>query len=413
MNRRISLRSFLFGIIVILAFFENWFVETIPVLGYFDEVLALAMLIYCFLSRSGKAGIDRYHRFMIGISFVLIVWGLICNMRTGIQKLPMPIIEDIMSNFKFLYVYLGIREVLRRRGVNTKGVLKFVLPIIKTYCLILAVFALANLFMNVGMHTEVRYGLRSFAFVYGVSGHIINQATYFLLLLSAENEILGRKNTFWKIIAIFLMVCTLKSRAFVLVAVYIALYYFFLLRKKKRMGLEVVILGAVVLLAGYSQFEYYFMTEGTPRQMLVAGAIKLVKQYFPFGTGFGTYGSSAAAKYYSSLYSLLGFNMRYGMTADSPMFLNDNYLPMIFAQFGLIMAIVFIWLIYKYSRSVLTDEKRVMSQRTKMITWFFLANVLLSSIQSSFLASYTVVDFTVMFVLFFYPNRKEILNHDS
>lgn len=405
MKRKVSLRTTVFVLIVILAFFENWFVDIFPMTGYFDEVLALFMLVYCLIVRNKRT--DRGHQTfaMIIIVFVLIIWGIICNFYAGVQKAPLPIIEDIMSLFKFLYVYLGIQKFLKNRGVNTRAVLKAVLPLIKIYCLILAVFAIINLFINVGMHTEVRYGFRSFAFIYGVSGHIINQTTYFLLLLSAENEIFGRKNNFWKLIAVILMVCTVKFRAFILIAVYFVLYYFFMLRKKKRMGLEIVILGVIVLLAGYSQFKYYFMTEGTPRQMLVAGAVKLVKQYFPFGTGFGTYGSSAAAKYYSSLYSLLGFSSRYGMTADSPMFLNDNYLPMIFAQFGLIMAIVFVWLLYKYSSSVLTDEKRVMSQRTKMITWFFLANVLLSSIQSSFLASYTVVDFSVMFFLFFYPNR--------
>ena len=407
MKRTISLRIAIFSIIVLMAFFENWLVDNISLAGYFDEILALAMLFYCFIAGNKKANKNHDQMSMIGLSFVLIIWGLICNFYAGVQKLPLPIIEDIMSIFKFLFVYYGLREFLNNKGVNTKAVLKFVLPIIKLYCFILFVFAIANLFTNVGMHTEMRYGFRSFAFIYGVSGHIINQATYFLLLLSAENELLGKKNAFWKIIAFFLMLSTVKSRAFVLLALYAALFYFFMLRKKRRLGLEIGIVGAIVLLVGYSQFEYYFMREGTPRQMLVAGAVKLVRQYFPFGTGFGTYGSSAAAKYYSPLYSLLGFSSRYGMTADSPMFLNDNYLPMIFAQFGLIMAIVFIWMLYRYSRTVLTDNKRVLSQRTKMITWFFLANVLLSSIQSSFLASYTVVDFTIMFVLFFYPNRKE------
>lgn len=407
MKRSISLRTVLFSLIVLMAFFENWLVDTIPIAGYFDEILALYMLMYCLVSGNRKANKHHDHMAIIAISLLIVVWGIACNYYAGIQKAPLPIIEDIMSIFKFLFVYYGLREFLQNKGLNTRAVLRFVMPIVKIYCAVLFVFAIANLFTNVGMHTEMRYGFRSFAFIYGVSGHIINQGTYFLVLLSAENEILQKKNTFWKMVAIFLMACTVKSRAFELIAVYFALYYFFIFRKKRRMGLEIGILGAVILLVGYSQFEYYFLREGTPRQMLVAGAVKLVREYFPFGTGFGTYGSSAAAKYYSSLYSVLGFSNRYGMTADSPMFLNDNYLPMIFAQFGLIVAFVFIWVLYKYSKAVLTDEKRLITQRTKMITWFFLANVLLSSIQSSFLASYTVVDFTIMFVLFFYPNRRE------
>ena len=149
MKRKVSLRTTVFVLIVILAFFENWFVDIFPMTGYFDEVLALFMLVYCLIVRNKRT--DRGHQTfaMIIIVFVLIIWGIICNFYAGVQKAPLPIIEDIMSLFKFLYVYLGIQKFLKNRGVNTRAVLKAVLPLIKIYCLILAVFAIINLFINV------------------------------------------------------------------------------------------------------------------------------------------------------------------------------------------------------------------------------------------------------------------------
>ena len=403
---KISMKTLGMVIVLLIAFFENWLLTVIPHLGYFDEIIAL--LAFMFFVTSRKAFHNQKYAPLLAISSVLVLWGLFCNVLSKIQPHPMAIVEDILSNFKFVFIYLGIVEYLRRKGVNTKAVLKTVLPLIKMFMGILFVLACANLVTDIGMSSEVRYGFRGFSYTYGAAGHVINQCTCFLVLLLAENELLGRKNTIWKLMCLFTMVATLKTRALVLVAVYIALYYFFIIRKKRRLGLEVGVIGIVVFLIGYSAFETYFLlNERAPRAMFVDGAIKIVRQYFPFGTGFGTFGSSAAGHYYSSLYYLLGFSNRWGMTPDNQLFINDNYLPMIFAEFGLIMGIVFCVLIYRYSRNVLTDEKYSMSPRVKIATWFFLGNVLLSSIQSSYLASYTVVVFSIFFFLFFYPNKFE------
>lgn len=403
---KISMKTLGAVIVLLIAFFENWLLSVLPPLGYFDEIIALLAFLYFLTSR--KAFKNHKYAPLLTLSAVLLLWGLLCNLLYKIQPHPMAIVEDILSNFKFIFIYLGIAEYLRRKGVNTKAVLKTVLPLIKIFMGMLFVLACANLVTDIGMSSEVRYGFRGFSFIYGAAGHVINQCTYFLVLLLAENELLGRKNVVWKLMCLFTMVTTLKSRALVLVAVYFALYYFFMLRKKRRLGLEIGVIGIIAFLIGYSNFETYFLlNERAPRAMFVNGAIKLVKQYFPFGTGFGTFGSSAAGHYYSSLYYLLGFSNRWGMTPDNQLFINDNYLPMIFAEFGLIMGIVFCVLIYRYSRNVLTDEKVSMSPRVKMVTWFFLANVLLSSIQSSYLASFTVVVFSIFYFLFFYPNKFE------
>lgn len=403
---KISIKSIVVVLVLLIAFFENWLLTVIPFVGYFDEIIALLGLLYFLSGRNVLK--NRKYTVLLVLSAILLIWGLACNAITNIQSYPMAIVEDIISNFKFIFIYLGLAEFLTRKGLNTKAVLKVVLPVIKLFMTILFVFACINLVRDIGMSSEIRYGIKGFSFIYGTAGHVINQCTYFLLLLLAENEILGRKNTVWKVVCFLLMMATLKSRALVLVAVYFAFFYFFMLRKKKRLGLEIGIIGIIALLIGYSNFETYFIAnERAPRAMFVNGAIKLVKQYFPFGTGFGTYGSSAAGHYYSKLYYVLGFSTRWGMTPDNQLFINDNYLPMIFAEFGLIMGVVFCYLIYRYSRNVVTDVKRSQSPRVKLSTCFFISNVLLSSIQSSFLASFTIVVFSIFFFTFFYPNRQE------
>jgi hypothetical protein len=318
----------------------------------------------------------------------------------------MAIVEDILSNFKFLFIYLGLTEYMKERGFNISKILKPLLFVLKLYLVILVACALVNIVKDINMDAGMRYGFRMFAFVYGTPGHLINQMTYSIIILTAENEYFHKKNNIWKLMCAFIMISTMKTRAFLLIMVYMSLTYFIKYRKKKKLGLELAIVALVAILIGFSQFEYYFQTDGAPRQMFVEGAVKIVKEYFPFGTGFATYGSSGAAEHYSKLYYHLGFSNRWGMTEDNTLFLNDNYLPMIFGEFGLFFALLFLYMIFRYSKMVITDKKRFDSVNCRLITYAFLGDAILSSIQSSYLAHYSVVTLSIMYFLFFYPNKQ-------
>lgn len=406
-KRGIAIPTFLFGIVLLGCFFQNWLMTLVPSFGYLDEILTVVSVVLFFASMSHGKGVSKKTWGLLGLSVLIIIWGLFCNFYFGIQKNSIAIAIDVISNFKFLFIYLGFKAFVEDKGIDTNGLLRVVLVVVKIFILILTVFALLNLVTDIGMSVEVRYGIRAFSFVYGTAGHVINQMTYAILMLKAEEDMFGKKNTIWMSLCIFLLISTMKTRAFIVVAIYFALYYFFVLRKKKRIGLGISIVGVIIALVGYSQFEAYFMSGKTPRQMFVKGAVEITKSYFPFGTGFGTYGSSAAADYYSPLYYTLGFQKQWGMSPDTKMFLNDNYLPMIFGQFGLIFGIIFCLLVLWYCKNVISDAKRNDAKNTKLISFFFVFDIVLSSIQSSYLAHYSVVTLTMIFVLFFYPNRKE------
>lgn len=335
-------KEWVFVIFGVILYLQNWLITQNEVWGYMDELVAIIFLMYYFFSNR----ILKKDAILIILVIITILSGISFNLIFGIQTYWLAITEDILSLYKFLFVYLGMKTYLEKKGVRVDRILKIVCPILKIYLIVLFIFTIANLVTNIEMSSEVRYGLKNFAFIYGTPGHIINQMTYSILLLYGERQHIGRKNTLFIGISLFVMLATLKTRAIILTFLFLALYYFFAIKKKKRIGLEISTVVIAIVLLGISQFEYYFLSEGAPRQMFVSGAVKLVKEYFPFGTGFATYGSSAAADFYSPLYYLLGFSNRWGMTETNQLFLNDNYLPMIFGEFGIVVALLFLLLIY-------------------------------------------------------------------
>lgn len=119
---------------------------------------------------------------------------------------------------------------------------------------------------------------------------------------------------------------------------------FFLKRKIIIGSGKSVLLALVLVVAGlffaWSRFDDYFVkgmdNEQLARPMMYKTAPKVFADYFPFGPGLGTFGTSASAKtYYSPLYYKYGLAGIWGMSpSDHGAFNADSFYPGL-AQFGI------------------------------------------------------------------------------
>lgn len=385
-----------FVILIQVLIFQNLLQQYIPILRYIDEILAIVLALkYCFnIILKKKITIREFILFVFCI--VITFMGLLANYKYNIQPNKVAVYSDIVSIFKFYMVYIGLKNISSRfyNTINIKSIINISAFFAKIYLITLSIFAIINLFININMHYEIRYGLRAFSFIYGGAGHIVNHSSYLLIILCIQSGFFPKKNNLiFIIISLLLMISTLRARAFVLVVIFIILYYYLLIRKKNKLTFEVPIILSSILVSGYSQFEHYFLSGETPRSRFVNAAIELIKEYFPLGTGFGTFGSSAAADYYSPLYYRFDFHLKYGMGPSDPMYLNDNYFPMIFGQLGLIAGCMFMVFIFIVFRDIWYRFKNS-GQISRLVCLFYIFDTVFSSVQSSYLAHYSVVTLT-------------------
>jgi hypothetical protein len=411
-----KLSSFGISIIALLLMFQNSLQASFSVFGYLDEVLALLSVTYFVFEASSRGkktlSATRTRMLVFALLLILLFGGLAFNIAFGIQRNGMALIEDIMSCFKFAFIYLGIGLYAELHRNRSDEVLCIITPITKALVLVISFCAFFNLITDIGMTDGLRYGLREYAFLYGTPGQLINQLTYCVVIicLAADADI-SKRIWFWLGLCCFSLLCTLKTRAFILVGLVILFSYIFVLKRSKKLGMTIFILAAIVLMLGLSQFDYYFLaSDSAPRRMFVRGAAEIVQMYMPFGAGLATFGSSAAADFYSPLYDQLGFSARWGMTADNPLFLNDNYLPMIFAQFGAVLGVVFLLFIALVSIDIVrSSSRRRLSSYGRLATYFVIFDMLLSSVQSSYLAHYSVV--ALLFI--YYVSSRTTVNGNS
>ena len=129
----------------------------------------------------------------------------------------------------------------------------------------------------------------------------------------------------------------------------------------------------LVILAAWDKIYYYFITGGFgagrkaddlyARMALYYFSLLILKDYFPFGSGFASYATYTSGESYSAIYAKYGMNHMYGLTKVSPDFIADTYYPAL-AQFGYVgIALFFLfWInlmikaIKKYQKGFLKES---------------------------------------------------------
>ncbi len=90
--------------------------------------------------------------------------------------------------------------------------------------------------------------------------------------------------------------------------------------------------------------------EKIPRNALYLGSFKIAKDYFPFGSGQGTFGSYPVGKEYSDIYYAYKLNDLHGLGPEDAMgetdsnFIFDTYWSMIIGEMGFIAAALYLLL---------------------------------------------------------------------
>ena len=139
------------------------------------------------------------------------------------------------------------------------------------------------------MTTDVRYGFRTFNFVFIRVGDFYEAGLYMLMVLFADLFIEKRRIT-WLFIALTMinMASTLRSRAFIFAFLFILFYVVFVVFRVEKIKIRYavpLVIAAAFTFAG--QFTFYF--SGTKaRSVLLRYGVRTMRAYFPLGAGFGT-----------------------------------------------------------------------------------------------------------------------------
>lgn len=343
--------------------------------AYMDELVALAGMLLggytVFIVDKGRYIKDHLEVWIPLTLFVAA--GLLGNLIYRYQPLKC-VAVDLFTNLKF-FAAISLGYFLFRR-TPWDSLQKVIVPNANAAVILLFCLFLADRLLGL-YSAEVRYGIRSAVLFYKHPTYLSGALAFLLMLLTVFFE---KKNLPAIGMGLIMLFLTLRAKSMAAAAAFVAMFLFFAVFKRKLKPWHVIVLGVACIAIAWPKIHFYFieLADHSARSVMMATSILIMKDYFPIGTGFGTFASAEAAKHYSPVYRMYEFNDNFelrdvwdlentmrlireddyllGRLLEDPSvvyerpFLSDHFWPIIFGQTGVIGTIAFLalvgWLVW-------------------------------------------------------------------
>lgn len=301
-----------------------------------DEICATILLVLYgfYIYHTPKWEINKL---FVGIIFIFIFY--LCYSLYIKSNVKAAILTDFIIQLKpylgFLCVYAMAPVLDKKKKLITQAI-----------CLFFALY----LFI-VGI-----YDLLSPGVIKTVMDHPSRFATAVsiiaILYLYTSNYTLKDKIVFLILLSLGLLSGRSKFYGFFIACTFFVFYFTpdFKLKFNLKNSLYLLITVAVVFLVTKDKIYLYFIQGGFngekgetdlyARMALYYFSKDIIIDYFPFGSGFGSYATFASAEYYSPIYPQYHLDRIHGLSKDFHSFISDTYYPAL-AQFGIVGVILF------------------------------------------------------------------------
>lgn len=335
---------FLFILLLLQPVFESGGFGGANLFSYLDDSVALVLLI-CFIFKSLTGFVlKREEQKIVGWSFALLILGLLSSLVFYIQPVQ-AVLVDAFTCFKFLFAYLGIRSLYSER-ISPFFIDKNFNLIAKIFAVLFFVLTLHDsIFAPFFPYFDYRYSLYSIRLFYPHPQGLAEPCIILTCILASSLE-RHKSNLVYILMFAFVIFRTLRVKSIGFILVFFILLVLVYWMKLHSDSVILVLLLCCGLYVSWDQLQNVFLNDTQARAIMLRGSFVVANQYFPLGSGFGTFGSHMASVYYSPIYSAFGYGKLYEMSAKSGSFLTDIFWPTVIAQFGYIGLLLFLVIVF-------------------------------------------------------------------
>ena len=379
-----------FYLCVCITFGIYLYDTNIPFIKYIDETLAVGLLFFYITQKHYKSKEFKYF-------FIIVIFYILYSIFIRITNFNAIFMDVIIQAKPFIMFYCAESLGLQ---LSVKGKL-----VVKRLILALSFFTI--------MLTLVNYNF----VMNDLFGHPSRYGTFFTLAgfiyyYCSDRSGKALRNTV--ILWIGMLACMkVKSIGFFVIA-------FFLTINVKRMfkslrlnfkTLFFILLGVVLMMIfTWDRFQTFYIENGVgvnsvedmyARPALYYTAWEILKDYFPFGSGLGTFASYASGVYYSRLYYDYGISNIYGLQPDEFYFVSDTYFPVL-AQLGVVGVWLFFLFMWRRTKISWKTCKNGGTKQMMLMKFLIIVYILIESTSDSTLIQNRGV--VMMFIFALYQN---------
>lgn len=329
-----------FNLTLFTLIFGVMFYDTISALGfsYVDELCAVFLLLLFGykVAKSKTWEFNKAFLFLISVFIFYLLYSIVIHSNsTG------AILTDFIIQIKPYVAFFCVYAIHPKLSDNQKKIIRQVIVLCSLYLIM------------VGITLFVYYDIIEYTF-----GHVSRLATassiLALLYLYCSEYTKADKLIFIVILALGLFSTRSKHFGFFAFCTLLILYFNQSFKMKLNLKNSFFIIAALALtiLVAWEKIYFYFVTGGFgegrtvndlyARMALYYFATHILMDFFPFGSGFASFGTYASGTSYSPIYIKYGMNKMQGLTKDAPDFIADTYYPAL-AQFGFAGVILFFY----------------------------------------------------------------------
>jgi len=345
-------KNFLNTFILFSVIFISYISFLIPEFSsFYDEFVALIFfgLISIVVGSKNKIFLYKEEKYIFYLLAFIAFWGLLSNYMTlpKYKTNPIAIYSDFIVVFKAYIVYFGIR--LLNNSIDSEIILDKLAYYVEIIFYLLVVMVFLDLIFKF-YPIERRYGLRSVQLFF-IHPSRYSTAFGIIFMLLFYKYINSRRWFLILILLIGMLSLRVKFFGFVLIA-YLIFHFRHIIRRIPRK--QIFLYFGLVLIGFYFAFQerihMYFsfsnLATSWSRGILLYKSFVIANDFFPYGTGFGTYAGFFSGEYYSWVYNMYGINKVFGISADNPAFIADQFWPMVLGQFGWLGLLAYALIMY-------------------------------------------------------------------
>ena len=329
------------------------------------------------------------------VSFaIFFVSGVLGGVFSHFQPLK-SIFQDSLLHLKFFFSlsigYYCFRRIdFRRFDRYNKSAAKLII-------IVLAILTLLNHVFGdyvFDLAVDTRFGFRCIRlFFWHPTFYVGAVMFWFSVYVSSTDMSMRKMGNLLCLFLVFFMILS-AGRYKGLGVLFIFLYFCFAdAYKIKHMGAlkyaNILLGGVVGLYLVLDQLLFYYGSNSeVGRAAALIASFRIVADYFPFGTGFGTFCSSAALSPYSPVYQKYGLDHVYGFMEKEPAFTADNYVATLLGQNGVCVIFFVVFLCYLFKKIYELKKINVHYFRSALLLFMYLCFCSIG--ECTFVAVYSV-----------------------
>lgn len=380
--RKISSKRLFIDVLYILMIFFDALAAHIPMGNYLDEGIAVFSIIILLAYAVRKKCISRLNAALLISSIAAILMGIISNLMYGYVMSADIIIRDIVGIFKFFICFKAADIYLKGKKYYA---MKDIIKLTKIIIVMIFTFGVISLFINIGMGDSIRFGIRSYKFIYSFYNVLVFNETVLIAVLMTERK----SNIGYYIMAFATLLFTLRTKGIIVIILFVA---FRIMQARKNNPIlygsilskgKYIIPAAIVLVMLTKNKIMTYISFGKYESIRIGALVtelSIMCDCFPFGSGFGTYGTSLSYSTGSILYDIYN-SINYSMMMNPEVgyaSMSDTFWPAIYAQLGIIGFLLYVYGMFICFKSIKIDAIATINQKTACI--FILTYMLVISL---------------------------------